>query len=50
LPHEQWEPGVKLLNTPDMFEMDKDMITIPQGPGLGMDVNEDAIEEYRVRL
>jgi D-galactarolactone cycloisomerase len=49
LPHEQWEPGIRLLNTPYMFQMDKEYITIPQGPGLGMDVNEDALEEYRQR-
>ena len=48
LPHEQWEPGIKLLNSPEMFEMDKEYITIPQEPGLGMDVNEDALEEYRL--
>ncbi len=48
LPYEQWEPGVKLLNTPDMFEMDKEYLTIPQGPGLGADINEDALREYRV--
>ena len=48
LPHEQWEPGVKLLNTPDMFEMDREYIKIPQGPGLGFDINEDALNEYRI--
>lgn len=48
LPFEQWEPGVRLLNTPDMFEMDKEYLTIPQGPGLGADINEDALREYRV--
>ena len=50
LPHEQWEPGIKLLNSPEMFEMDKEYITIPQEPGLGMDVNEDALEEYRLGI
>lgn len=49
LPYEQWEPGLKLLNTPQMFEMDKEYIKIPQGPGLGMDVNEDALKEFRVQ-
>lgn len=48
LPHEQWEPGLKLLNTDEMYEMDKEYITIPQGPGLGMDINEDALAEYRI--
>lgn len=49
LPHEQWKPGVALLETDDMFEMDTKHIVIPQGPGLGMRVNEDAVNEYRVR-
>lgn len=42
------KPGLKLLNTSYMFEMDKEYITIPQGAGLGMDINEDALEEYKV--
>jgi len=48
LAHEQWEPGIKLLNSSKMFDIDTEYITIPQGPGLGMDVNEDSIKEYRV--
>lgn len=48
LPHEQWEPARELLDSDDLFEFDTEYLTIPQGPGLGMPVNDDALEEYRV--
>ncbi len=49
LPQDAWEPGLKLLHNKDVFTIENGYILIPQGPGLGLDVNEDALEEFRVR-
>ena len=47
LPEENWEPGVKLLNTPQPFQIENGSILLPELPGLGLDVNEEALREYR---
>jgi L-alanine-DL-glutamate epimerase-like enolase superfamily enzyme len=49
LPQEQWAPARKLVKTPDVFRVEDGYIYLPELPGLGLDVNEQAIEEYRVR-
>ena len=48
LPQDAWEPGLKLLHNKDVFHVENGYMSIPQGPGLGLDVNEDALAEYRV--
>lgn len=48
MPQDMWGPGLKLLNTKEMYTIRDGYIDIPQGPGLGLDVNEDALEEYRI--
>ena len=48
LPQEQWEPARKLVRTPDVFQIENGFILLPALPGLGLDVNEDAVKEYRV--
>lgn len=47
LPQEQWEPARKLVRTPDVFRIENGYILLPDLPGLGLDLNEDAIQEYR---
>jgi len=47
LPQEQWEPSVKLLRTPQPFTIENGYVLLPDLPGLGLDLNEDAIKEYR---
>ncbi len=47
LPQEQWEPGRKLVRTPDVFRIENGHVLLPDLPGLGLDVNEDAMQEYR---
>lgn len=47
-PQERWEPMVKLVNTSELFHLEDGVVTIPTGPGLGLDLNEDAIKEYTV--
>jgi D-galactarolactone cycloisomerase len=49
LPQEQWEPARKLVRTPDVFHIENGYIYLPELPGLGLDLNEDAMKEYRVR-
>ncbi len=48
-PQEHWAPGLKVLNQDEIFVIRDGRIHVPQRPGLGLDVNEDAIEEFRVR-
>jgi L-alanine-DL-glutamate epimerase-like enolase superfamily enzyme len=47
LPQDQWEPAKKLVRTPDVFRIDDGYIYLPDLPGLGLDLNEDAVKEYR---
>jgi len=49
LPEQQWEPGLKLLRTPHAFRIEGGYVLLPDRPGLGLDINEDALQEYRVR-
>ena len=49
LPQEQWEPALRILRTPHVFEIEDGYVNLPDLPGLGLDVDEDALEEYRVR-
>jgi L-alanine-DL-glutamate epimerase-like enolase superfamily enzyme len=49
LPNEEWEPGRKLVRTPDVFKIEDGYIRLPELPGLGLDLNEDAIREFRVK-
>jgi L-alanine-DL-glutamate epimerase-like enolase superfamily enzyme len=48
LPWEQWEPVNAILKEPPLFEIEDGYIKIPQKPGLGIEFNEEALEEYQV--
>ncbi len=48
LPEEQWAPGMKVLKSRNMFTFENGEILAPQLPGLGLDVDEEAVERYRV--
>jgi D-galactarolactone cycloisomerase len=48
MPEEQWNPALKVLNTPTLFTIREGYIEVPQGPGLGLDVNRDAVSQYRI--
>jgi L-alanine-DL-glutamate epimerase-like enolase superfamily enzyme len=48
LPEEQWEPARTLVRTLEPFTIKDGFILLPSLPGLGLDLNEDAIKEYRV--
>jgi D-galactarolactone cycloisomerase len=47
LPEEQWAPALKLLRTPYAFKIEGGHVLLPELPGLGLDINEDALKEYR---
>ena len=49
LPEEEWAPAVQLLRTPHVFQIEKGHVLLPDLPGLGLAVNEDALKEYRIR-
>jgi len=49
LPQEQWSPALKILNSDTVFTFRDGEIEVPQGPGLGLDINEDALAHYRQR-
>ncbi|MGA2117645.1 MAG: mandelate racemase/muconate lactonizing enzyme family protein [Bryobacteraceae bacterium] len=48
LPQEQWAPALKILNSKEVFQFRNGEIQVPQGPGLGLDLNQEAIERYKV--
>jgi L-alanine-DL-glutamate epimerase-like enolase superfamily enzyme len=49
LPQEQWASARVLVRTPDVFRIENGHILLPDFPGLGLDLNEEAIREYRIR-
>jgi len=48
LPEEQWSPALKVLNRKAVFAIRNGEIQVPEEPGLGLDVNEEALERWRV--
>ena len=49
LPDEQSSPGLKVLKSSSMFRIENGALVAPPYPGIGLDVDEDALERYRVR-
>ncbi len=50
LPEEQWSPALQLVKTPYVFRVENGFVHLSGLPGLGLDLNEDAIKEYRARV
>jgi L-alanine-DL-glutamate epimerase-like enolase superfamily enzyme len=48
LPQEQWAPASKILHSKELYTFRNGEIEVPQGPGLGLDLNEEAIGHYKV--
>ena len=48
LPQEQWAPALKILNQKDLYTFHNGEVQVPQGPGLGLALNEEAIEHFKV--
>lgn len=49
LPEEQWSPALQLVKTPYVFRVENGFVHLSGLPGLGLNLNEDAIKEYRAR-
>jgi L-alanine-DL-glutamate epimerase-like enolase superfamily enzyme len=48
LPEEVWSPGLQVLNTRTMYAFHDGEIEVPDLPGIGLDVNEDAVQKFRL--
>jgi hypothetical protein len=49
MPEEQWSLGLKFLRRPQVFTIEAGMIFAAAQPGLGLEVDEEAIERFRTR-
>ena len=49
LPEEVWSPGLQLLKTKTMYSFRDGEIELPELPGLGLDVDEEKVGQFRVR-
>lgn len=47
LPQQQWAPGLKVIRNKEMYRLEQGSILAPDLPGLGFDVIEEALREYR---
>jgi D-galactarolactone cycloisomerase len=48
LPEEVWSPGLQVLNTRTMYGFQNGEIQVPDLPGIGLDINEEAVQKFRV--
>jgi L-alanine-DL-glutamate epimerase-like enolase superfamily enzyme len=46
---ELWAPGLKLLKCKQMFTIENGQLVAPPYPGIGLDVDEDTLNRYRVK-
>ncbi len=49
LPEEQWTSALEVLQTDMLYTYEDGYIVLPPGPGLGLDVDRDALERLRVK-
>jgi len=49
LPWEQWEHCLALVRQQQLFEVEGGSFQIPDRPGIGLEVDDEAVERYRVR-
>lgn len=49
LPEEQWSPALKLLKSKLLYAIKDGYLQVPSRPGLGSDLIEEAVNEYRIR-
>ena len=48
LPEEIALPALKILKSEQLYTYKNGEIQVPQGPGLGLDLNEEAVNRFRV--
>jgi len=46
-PQEMWEPVNRILKNPPLFKMKDGLIELPKSPGLGIDLDEKAVDALR---
>jgi len=49
LPQDVWSPGLQVLKTKQMYRLEDGHIFLPDLPGIGLDVDEEALERFRIR-
>jgi L-alanine-DL-glutamate epimerase-like enolase superfamily enzyme len=49
LPEEQWAPALNVLKSKKLFNIENGELLAPTYPGIGLDVDEEALQRYRVR-
>ncbi|MBS1823842.1 MAG: mandelate racemase/muconate lactonizing enzyme family protein [Acidobacteria bacterium] len=47
LPQQQWSPGAKVIRNKEMYKIENGQIIASDIPGIGLDVIEEALKEYR---
>ena len=47
-PEQQWQPVDRILKHPGLFHLSDGHIDVPNGPGLGVDIDDAALEALRV--
>jgi L-alanine-DL-glutamate epimerase-like enolase superfamily enzyme len=47
LPTEEWQPGEILLKNKRAWRIENGYVYLPEFPGLGLDVDEAALKEFR---
>ena len=47
-PEDAWSPLNKLVKADTLYTVKDGCVQIPQGPGMGIELDEEAIERYRV--
>jgi D-galactarolactone cycloisomerase len=47
MPEEQWAPSLKVLKSKELLTFKDGMILAPEHPGIGLDVDEEALKKYR---
>lgn len=49
LPEELWAPGLRVIKQGNFIRFENGEAVLPDVPGIGLDVDEDALAEYRVK-
>jgi L-alanine-DL-glutamate epimerase-like enolase superfamily enzyme len=47
MPEEQWSPALRVIKSKTLFTIHDGQIEVPQGPGLGLDLDDEALERFR---
>jgi D-galactarolactone cycloisomerase len=47
LPEDLWSPGLRVLRTKTMYTIENGEILVPDLPGIGLDVDEEAVNRFR---